>query len=122
MVALTLAVLFAAGCYNGTTLDIRGDIEITRDVTFATDVAPIFEKNCSLSGCHVTGAISPDLSPSNAYNSLANGGYLDIANPANSKVYGFVSGKLTPAMPVSGADPEIASMILAWIQQGAQNN
>lgn len=119
---VSLAVFFAPGCYKGTTVDLGADLEITRDVVFTADVVPIFEKNCSLSGCHSTGGIAPDLSSANAFNALSNGGYLDVANPANSKIYGFVSGKLTPAMPISGVDPTIAATVLAWIQQGAQNN
>lgn len=117
-----LAVFFVAGCYKGTTLDLSSDLEITRDVSFATDVIPLLEKNCSLNGCHSSGAISPDLSSGNAYNSLTNGGFVDIENPKSSRIYGLVSGTLTPVMPVSGADPEIAAIILAWINQGAQNN
>ena len=119
---LSLAVFFAPGCYKGTTVDLGTDLEITGDVTFAGDVVPIFEKNCSLSGCHSAGGIAPDLSSANAFNTLSNGGYLDLENPENSKLYGFVSGKLTPVMPISGADPQIAAMVLAWIKQGAQNN
>ena len=116
------AVFFAPGCYKGTTVDLSSDLEITRDVNFAADIVPIFEKSCSLSGCHNAGGIAPNLSSDNAFNSLSNGGYIDIANPENSRLYGFVSGRLTPVMPVSGVDPTISAMILAWIKQGAQNN
>ena len=118
----SMTALFETACYKGTTVDLRGDLEITADVGYATDVLPIFEKNCSLSGCHNSGGISPDLSSANAFSSLNSGGYLDVGNPSNSKLYGYVSGKLTPAMPISGADPAIAATILAWINQGAQNN
>ncbi len=117
-----LAVFFAAGCYKGTTVDLSSDLEITRDVNFAGDIIPILEESCSLSGCHNAGGIAPNLSSANAFNSLSNGGYLDVANPENSKLYGFVSGRVSPVMPVSGADPTIAATILAWIKQGAQNN
>ena len=119
---VSLAVFFAPGCYKSTTVDLSSDLEITRDVTFAGDIIPIFEKSCSLSGCHNAGGIAPDLSSANAFNSLSNGGYLDIANPENSALYGFVRGTRSPVMPVSGVDPTIAAMILAWIKQGAQNN
>jgi hypothetical protein len=117
-----LAVVFTPGCYEGTVVDLRSDLEITGDVSFSADVIPIFENSCSISGCHNTGGIAPDLSTANAYNSLSNGGYLDINNPEASSLYGYVSGALTPAMPIGGADPVIAATVLAWIQQGAQNN
>lgn len=122
MLLVLLAIIFLGGCYNGTTLDLSQDIEITGEVTFSRDVIPVFEKNCSISGCHNTNGISPDLSSDRAYNALANGGYIDIESPETSLVYEFTSGKRTPVMPVSGVDPTIAATILAWIQQGAQNN
>jgi hypothetical protein len=62
------------------------------------------------------------LSADKAFLSLTTSDYLDINNPENSELYGFVSGKITPAMPIGGADPAISAMILAWIKQGAQNN
>lgn len=123
--ALTLvsfALLFSGGCYKGTTLDLTSDLEITGDVTFAVNVAPILEKSCALSGCHNANGISPDLSAGKSYNSLVSGQYVDVASPEQSLVYQFVSGNRTPVMPVSGTDPVIAATILAWIQQGAQNN
>ena len=119
---VSLAVFFASGCYKGTTVDLNQDLVITEAVSYTADIVPIFEKNCSISGCHAAGGIAPDLSSENAYLSLTSGGFVEIDNPENSRLYGFVSGKLTPAMPISGADPVIAAKILAWIQQGAQNN
>lgn len=117
-----LALILSGGCYKGTTLDLTQDLEITEDVSFAGDVIPIFEKSCSISGCHNSNGVSPDLSSDKAFNALTNGGYIDVSSPENSLVYEFVSGKRTPVMPVSGVDPTIAATILAWIKQGAQNN
>lgn len=122
MALVTLALIIGAGCYKGTTLDLTQDIEITEEVSFAGDVIPLFEKSCSISGCHNSNGVSPDLSSDKAFNSLTNGGYVDLSNPENSLVYEFVSGKRTPVMPVSGVDPTIAATILAWLKQGAQNN
>lgn len=122
MALVTLALIIIAGCYKGTTLDLTQDIEITEEVSFAGDVIPLFEKSCSISGCHNSNGVSPDLSSDKAFNSLTNGGYVDLSNPENSLVYEFVSGKRTPVMPVSGVDPTIAATILAWLKQGAQNN
>lgn len=117
-----LSVVFTPGCYEGTVVDLSSELEITGDVGFSADVIPIFEKSCSISGCHNTGGIAPDLSTANAYNSLSNEGYFDVNNPEASTLYGYVSGSLSPVMPLSGADPVIAATILAWIEQGAQNN
>lgn len=119
---VSLVLILGGGCYKGTTLDLTTDLEITEDVSFAGNVVPIFEKSCSISGCHNPNGVSPDLSSDKAFNSLTNGGYIDVSSPENSLVYAFVSGKRTPVMPVSGVDPTIAATILAWIKQGAQNN
>ena len=78
MLVVSLAIIFLGGCYNGTTLDLSQDIEITGEVTFSRDVIPVFEKNCSISGCHNTNGISLDLSSDRAYNALANGGYIGL--------------------------------------------
>ncbi|MEY3194401.1 MAG: hypothetical protein RIQ78_498 [Bacteroidota bacterium] len=122
MVLVLLAVTLTPSCFKGTTVDLNSDLEITRAVSFASDVNPILQKSCSLSGCHSSNGIAPDLSADKAFLSLTTSDYLDINNPENSELYGFVSGKITPAMPIGGADPAISAMILAWIKQGAQNN
>lgn len=122
MTIVSFAVVFNGGCYKGTTLDLTSELEITGDVTFTANVIPILEERCAISGCHNSNGISPDLTSDKAFNSLVNGQYIDLASPEQSLVYQFVSGKRSPAMPVGGTDPTIAATILAWIQQGAQNN
>jgi hypothetical protein len=119
---VSLVVFFASGCYKSTTVDLNTNLEITRDISFATDVVPILENRCSLSGCHNANGVTPNLSTDKAFLSLTTSDYLDLDNPENSELYGLVSGQLTPAMPIGGADPVIAATILAWIKQGAQNN
>lgn len=119
----SLAIFFtASGCYKSATVDLNANLEITRDLSFAIDVLPVLQKNCAISGCHAANGIVPDLSSGKAYLSLTTSDFLDLNNPAESELYGFVSGQITPAMPLGGADPVIAATILAWIKQGAQNN
>ena len=92
------------------------------EVKFSADIIPIFNESCNFSGCHSFGGYAPDLSPSNAYNSLKTGGFVDVDQPDQSELYQWVSGQRPVPMPVTGIDPLIASTILAWIEQGAQNN
>lgn len=120
--ALTLFFFGVSACYNVTTIDLTSDATIDREVSFAGDIAPIFEKNCAISGCHLTGGQKPDLSASQAITSLTNGNYLDLAAPENSELYAWLTGKRASVMPLSGSDPEINAFVLAWITQGAQNN
>lgn len=106
----------------------------TTTVSFAGDILPIFQ-NGDCQGCH-PGLCSPDLSNGNAFtvlttrNSTTNCSsvpYVNTASPATSLIY----TKLLPSYPcgeqmgvneygsISGAQ---INKILAWIQQGAQNN
>jgi hypothetical protein len=120
--ALAFALFGVTACYNVTTIDLTNDVTIDREVSFATDIVPIFEQNCSVSGCHVSGGQKPDLTKSQALASLSSGNYLDLNLPENSELYAWLTGKRSAVMPLSGSDPEINAFVLAWITQGAQNN
>ena len=110
------------GCYKDKTVVSDTGAEITRSVTFSGDIIPIFTKSCSLSGCHVTGSKSPDLSAANAYNSLKIGNYFNTTTPASSVIMLWLTGKKTTQMPVGGMNKDINALVLAWIKQGANNN
>lgn len=114
-------LLLIAGCYKDKTV-ILDAAEITRTVSYAEDIVPIFNSSCNASGCHSSGGKSPDLSASNAYNSLILGNYIDKETPVNSELYKWMSGKRGLPMPVSGVNKEYNALILAWIKQGANNN
>ena len=120
-VVLSGAIFLLAGCYKDKTV-ILDTTEITRPVTFSTDIIPIFNKSCSVSGCHSNGGQVPDLSASKAYNSLIVGNYIDKTTPENSTIYKKMTGKKGTVMPVSGMNKDYNALILAWIKQGAKNN
>jgi hypothetical protein len=115
-------IFFLAGCYKDRTVYSETGEEVTRPVSFATDIIPIFNASCNTSGCHNTGGKAPDLSPSNAYNSLQNGNYVNTSAPESSELYLWMTGKKGTPMPVSGINKDYNSLVLAWIKQGAQNN
>lgn len=123
IILVSSAVLFLLpGCYKDRTVIFDTGAEITRPVAFANDIIPIFSKSCSLSGCHLTGGKSPDLSTANAYNSLKIGNYYNTGNPQTSVIYLWLTGKKSTPMPVGGINKDYNALILAWIKQGAQNN
>lgn len=93
----------------------------TGDVSFSKDILPIFT-TCAHSGCHVTGGKKPDLTAANAYASLQSGNYINTADPANSELYLWMSGKKALTMPPDGADSKDNAKVLDWIKQGAKNN
>ena len=109
-------------CYKDKTVILETSGEITRTVSFKNDILTIFNSSCNTAGCHISGGKSPDLSLTNAYTTLSNGGFLDINNPSESLLYLWMAGKKGTPMPVSGINKDYNALILAWIKQGAQNN
>lgn len=118
-----ILVIVISGCYKTTTVVINPGSQITTQLSFATDIIPIFQSSCALSGCHTPGGHAPDLSKDNAYQSLTSGGYIKANDPDNSVIMAWLTGKKTPVMPLgSGPDKDINAKVYAWINQGAQNN
>ena len=124
LLLVTICMGFLISCYKVTTLTMNSEEEITAPVSLSSDVIPLLSKNCSLSGCHNTGGLKPDLSPDKAYNSLINGNYVDLGTPENSEIYLWLTGKKASTMPVGAANnpSNINQYVLAWIRQGAKNN
>ena len=90
---------------------------IPEDISYADDMQPYFDAKCV--NCHNGGGIPLNLSSDVSYDNLITGGYVDLANPANSSIYTKVApgGSMAPY-----ASPENAEMTLKWIEQGALNN
>ncbi|MGZ3940603.1 MAG: hypothetical protein ACXVBK_17665 [Flavisolibacter sp.] len=118
---LMISAVVLVGCYKDKTVYMDAPA-ITRPVTFSQDIQPIFAKSCALSGCHVAGSQIPNLSPFAAYNSLITGNYINKTSPENSLIYLKMTGKKGTVMPPSGMNKEYNALMLAWIQQGANNN
>ena len=116
-----LIMLLLIGCYKDKTVIFDTGVEITRPVGFTSDIIPIFNKSCSLSGCHVAGSKVPDLSSVNAYTSLTVGNYYNTATPESSTIYLWMTGKKATPMPTEGINKDYNALVLAWIKQGAQN-
>ncbi|MFZ4058196.1 MAG: hypothetical protein ACOYKE_08640 [Ferruginibacter sp.] len=115
-------MLLLTGCYKDKTVIFDTGAEITRPVSFTTDIMPIFNSSCNTSGCHSAGGKTPDLSTGNALNSLTNGNYLNTNVPTSSSLYLWMTGKKSTPMPISGVNKDYNALVLAWIKQGAQNN
>lgn len=87
-------------------------------VSFKEELAPLFDKNCALSGCHVAGAHQPDLSLGNAYKSIVNGGYVNTLVPKSSILYIKITGEMSEYIP----SPKDKAKVYDWIRNGAPNN
>ncbi|GEM_PF-5266901 len=101
-------------------------------VEFETDVQPIFDNNCALSGCHVAGhSTGLDLTIGNSYWNLVNipaTGYPDFRvkpyDPDNSVLYNKIantgkSGDIMPPSPSPALSSNEIQKIYDWIVQGA---
>jgi hypothetical protein len=121
---VVMSILIIAGCYKAATLYPDTNSLVNKEVSFINNIIPVFNQKCSISGCHGSGGHSPDLTVAKAYNSLMNGGFINLADPKSSKLYLRLTGKLTPAMPLIGSSnpSNINALVLTWITQKAKNN
>jgi len=122
VLAVTLGAL-SWGCYSEQFEPEPIIIDPVDTISFSTEIIPLFEISCSFSICHSPGGVDPDLTPSNAYNSLINGGYVNSDDPIKSEFYLWLIGNDgRDIMPPAGRDEELIELILGWMQQGALSN
>ena len=91
---------------------------LPENVSFSSDIMPIFNNGCNTGVCHGAGSTPPDLSEGNAYDALISGGYVDVETPEASILYNAMnSGSMKPY-----TSPGDADIVLEWIKQGAKDN
>jgi hypothetical protein len=91
-----------------------------QQVSFQSELVPIFNTNCAVAGCHVSGAHTPYLTTSLAFSQITNGGYLNLSNPKESKFYQMITGDMAQYMPAPAKTN--AQKVYDWIRNGAPNN
>src|SRR5688572_32295291 len=95
---LVASLLIATGlnaCYYDEVATFEG---LPTNVSLKNDVQPIFNRDCTMSGCHdAIPSHDPSLVPEKAYNDLKNGGYINTNDPENSVLYLSVNGGGMPA-------------------------
>ena len=90
----------------------------TGDISFSTDIQPIFTAKCT--GCHA-GASAPkglDLTAGKAYNDIVPG-FVNLNSPEESVIYTHPSPDGSHYAKYSSSEAE---NILNWIKQGALDN
>lgn len=104
-----------------------------RNVSFSQDIAPIFNGNCAVSGCHDSGTAQNGVNLSSHSSALASVGaqygteVIEPGDPANSPIVDKISNdnpQFGERMPLNrGALNQAAiDSIVAWIEDGAPNN
>ncbi len=108
---------------NATDIDDRSIPE--KNVSFARDIAPIFEYKCNFSGCHSDGVNSDYIMTS--WSGVTTYPIVIPGNPDNSILVLRITGRVPPVMPPIGsyATPITSEQergIRTWIKEGAENN
>ena len=112
--------LMLTGCYKDVILP---DAAVDPDgpaqfVSYKTDLAPLFNSKCALSGCHVSGAHKPYMPTADSYLQITNGGFVNILVPKESILYKKINGEMKEYIP-SATDRQ---KVYDWIRNGAPNN
>ncbi|HVT84820.1 MAG TPA: hypothetical protein VHD35_06440 [Chitinophagaceae bacterium] len=104
-------------CYKDVILPEVSTTAPPQFVSFSNDLQPIFNSNCALSGCHVSGSQKPYLTSDVSYQQLT-GGYVNTVIPSQSIIYQAINGEMEVHIP-SATDRQ---KIFDWIRNGAPNN
>ncbi|MBI1342964.1 MAG: hypothetical protein GC171_08530 [Terrimonas sp.] len=118
---LLLAVLIGlTSCYKDI---IKPELAVDPDgppqqVSFANDLAPLFNSSCALAGCHVAGSHKPYLTTNESYIQIVNGGFVNTSLPKKSILYINVFGEMAQYMPSQANRQKVYD----WIRNGAPNN
>jgi hypothetical protein len=104
-------------------------------VAFSTQIQPIFDRNCALSGCHASDTASGGmiLDAGKSYSNIVNVPSTEVApenrvQPGDS-AHSYLYEKISQAQPTSGSQMPLGSdplpadqmaLIKTWIDQGAK--
>jgi len=109
LMALVIVVLTVSSCYYDNSEELYPLDPTackTDNLTYDVGIKPIFANNCSVSGCHVTGAQLPVLET-----------YAQVkANLTRIEVRALIEKSMPPAGPLSSCNQK---MLAQWIADGA---
>lgn len=112
-----LALIFAACEYTDIVEDDGSNVVIGESVSFAEEIEPIFAE-LSCTNCHPA-MKKPDLTTGKAYQSIIELGLVNTSSPSESGIHTVPSPDGKHAAKYTASQ---AKLILAWIEQGAENN
>lgn len=94
----------------------------TYTVCYKTEIEPIIQSNCAMSGCHDAATAEEDVVLDSYENILK---IVNPGKPNSSKLYEvLISGgeKAMPPSPKTQLNSEVIASIRLWILQGAKND
>jgi len=109
-----------SGCYKDV---IKPDLPVDpnappKQVSFSSELKPLFAANCTDAGCHVSGSHKPYMTTDVSYEQIVNGGFVNVLLPKQSKIYLMINGEMQQYIP-SATDRQ---KVYDWIRNGAPNN
>jgi len=116
---IAIALIFGGCKYDFILPEEEPDIPTDQDISFATEIVPIFaQDNCTY--CHKSGGQSPDLTSSNVYSVIVPS-LVNTTDPESSAIYDYPAPS-TSKHSWQKYSATNAAYVLLWIEQGAQNN
>ncbi len=118
---LMIALIFGlTGCYKDVIIpQLAADPDgPPQQVSFSADLAPLFQTNCAIAGCHVSGAHKPYMTIGISYNQITGGGFVNTTFPKLSILYKAVYGEMAQYLPSASNKQKVYD----WIRNGAPNN
>jgi mono/diheme cytochrome c family protein len=115
-----MLLLMTGSCYyDWVAVEEPAPVDPGQEVSFSASILPIFSDHCA--GCHKAGGVKPNLTAASAYSQINTAKYINTGSPAQSLIYKAVApGLSAPGHKTLTASQ--ASLLLAWISQGAKNN
>ncbi|MBK8609801.1 MAG: hypothetical protein IPL84_07590 [Chitinophagaceae bacterium] len=113
-------LLSITGCYKDV---IIPDAAVDPDgppkaVAYKTELAPIFNTQCAIAGCHVSGSHKPYLPTADSYREITSGGFVNTLIPKQSILYKKINESMKEYIPKA----EERQKVYDWIRNGAPNN
>ncbi len=115
LIYISVIITFLNSCSHSTE-----DISLYDMICFESDILPIFQTNCAVSGCHDGNAEELRFID---YHSIMNS--ITPNDPKDSKAYEAVTDTWDEFMPPSPRPPlskEQRTLLYLWIEQGATNS
>ena len=97
------------------------DISKIKSICFDNDVLPIFQSNCTMSGCHNASSTEIDIHLDNYTNVMK---VVVPKKPFKSRLYNAITnkwGQIMPPPPASPLTENQRSLVYLWILQGADS-